>query len=607
MGRHRQRRRTGFDRLTREPATIAAVLVAALAGSVVAVRLASSTPAHPEAACPGQPTTLAVGADPSALPWLTDLAKSYTDAHHRLDGRCVKIAVRQMTASQALQALQPVPFPGGGPPTDAWVPESTTTLQLVRARAQNQRVLPAAATSIASSPIVVAAPADAIRAIVARLPAGQAPQLGDFLLISRDPAGWGQRKIGHAEWGRVLFSTADPTKTTLGASLLVATAGAMTGTLPQQVTARTFTAPAAKAGLLRFVRSLGKLAPSGQAVLAGADVTPNTQDMLGSYGLVATYEREVWHYNSGHPAVLLQATYPLGGQLAADYPFVVPNASWVSGLDRRVAAGFRSWLASAAVQARLASYGLRRANGVLDPALTRGDSGLNGRALAPEPIRSPDGPAAAQAVWRLLTQRVSVLALIDVSGSMADPVAGTTMSKLQIAVAAAAAGLQLFSDADHIGLWEFSSQIDGDLDYRELVPLGPAGGKVGQVTRRQASVAAQQGLRPRTGTGLYDSVLAAYQSAVASYQPRYVNTVVLITDGKNDDRTSISLDGLLGALQHSYQVTRPVHVVAIAYGADADYAVLNRIAKATDGLAFNSPDPREIGQVFLTAIGALTG
>jgi Ca-activated chloride channel family protein len=606
MGRHRHRSKRRFDRLSREPAALAAVLVAVLAGSVVAVRLVGSTPAHPEVACPGPSTTLSVGADTSALPWVSELARSYTDAHRRLDGNCIRVTVREMTASQALQALQPAPFPGGGPPTDVWVPESTTTLQLVRARAENQRVLPAAAPSIASSPIVVAAPADAIRAVAAKLPAGEKPQLGDYLLIARDPAGWGQQKIGHAEWGRVRFSTADPTKTTLGASLLVAAAGAVTGTPPQSVTAKTFTAPTARGGLLQFVRSLGKVARSGQSVLAGAEVSPNTQDMLGTYGLVGTYEQDVWRYNSGHPAVLLEATYPLGGQLAADYPYVVPNGSWVSGLDRRAAADFRTWLTSATVQGRLAGFGLRRGNGVADPALTTGDSGLTGQALAPEPVRSPDGPVTAQAVWRLLTQRVSVLALIDVSGSMADIVPGTDKSKLQIAVAAAGAGLQLFDDADHIGLWEFSSEIDGDRDYRELVPLGPAAGKIGPVNRRQASVVAQRGLRPLTGTGLYDSLLAAYQSALAHYQPGFVNTVVLITDGKNDDKTSVGLNGLLSKLQQSYRVARPVHIVAIAYGQDADYGVLNRIAKATDGLAFNSPDPREIGQVFLSAVGALT-
>jgi hypothetical protein len=85
-----------------------------------------------------------------------------------------------------------------------------------------------------------------------------------------------------------------------------------------------------------------------------------------------------------------------------------------------------------------------------------------------------------------------------------------------------------------------------------------------------------------------------------------VNSLVVLTDGKNEDPAGISLDALLRSLSSHYSLVRPVHVVAIAYGRDADPAVLARIAKATDGLVFNSPNPRDIGQVFLTAISAVT-
>ena len=37
-------------------------------------------------------------------------------------------------------------------------------------------------------------------------------------------------------------------------------------------------------------------------------------------------------------------------------------------------------------------------------------------------------------------------------------------------------------------------------------------------------------------TGLYDSLLAAFRSVKSSYQPGYVNSVVLMTDGVNEDR-----------------------------------------------------------------------
>jgi Ca-activated chloride channel family protein len=582
------------------------VLVAALAGSLVAVRLVGSSPSRPQPPCPGPTTTISVGADPSALRWLSALAKNYNAAHRQLSGTCLQVAVREMTARQALQALQPVPFPGGGPPPDVWVPESSTALQLVRARAENRQVLPATGAPIASSPIVVAAPGDAIRAIAAKLPAGQTPRLGDYLLLSRDPAGWGQERIGHEEWGRLLFSTADPSRSTLGASMLVAAAGAVTGTPPPEVSAKTFGSPEARQGLLQFIRSVGKIGTSGQALLAGASNTPSTQDMLATYGLVAAYEQDVWQYNGGTPAVLLQATYPLGGALAADYPYVVPNASWVSGLDRRAAADFHAWLVSPAVQNRLGSYGLRRANGTAGGELTAGGRGVDPTRFAPQPLRVADGVVAGQAAWRLLNQRVATLALVDASGSMADPVPGTNSSKLGLAIAAAEASLPLFDNNDRIGLWEFSSKIDGDRDYRELVPLGPAGGKVGGVDRRQASVAAYSRMRPLTGTGLYDSVLAVYQAAQAAYQRGYVSSVVLLTDGRNDDQPSIGLDRLLSELKKRYSLQRPVHIITIAYGADADNAVLARLARATEGLSFTAPDPREIGKVFLTAMSALT-
>ena len=37
------------------------------------------------------------------------------------------------------------------------------------------------------------------------------------------------------------------------------------------------------------------------------------------------------------------------------------------------------------------------------------------------------------------------------------------------------------------------------------------------------------------GTGLYDSTLAAYRQALQDYDPAYSNTVILMTDGANDD------------------------------------------------------------------------
>jgi hypothetical protein len=228
--------------------------------------------------------------------------------------------------------------------------------------------------------------------------------------------------------------------------------------------------------------------------------------------------------------------------------------------------------------------------------------------LPPQPQQAADGPIAARTAWRLLTRRISLLGLFDVSGSMAEPVPGTTRSKLDVAREAAQAALGYFDARDSLGLWEFSRALDGDKDYRVLVPLGPAGARVGPYPNRQAaSVAAYQAMVPRTATGLYDSILAAYQSAKAAYQADCVNTVVVITDGANEDPGSIELPELLAKLRALHDPAKPVHVVTLAYGTGADPAALAQVAKVTDGLQFSSPDPRSISKVFVTAVAALTG
>ncbi len=514
MGRHRQR--TAPWRLSRQPVLLAVLVLLVLAGSVFGVRMVSSSPKTTAPACTGPLTTLTVGADPSAVRWLTPLAESYTGAHRTVDGRCVGATVRELTLSQAQQALRPVPFAGLGRPPDVWVPESTTTVNLVRARPENARVLAVATNPIASSPIVLAAPTDAARALAARMPAGRPLQLADLLALARNPAGWGQPGVDRPDWGAVRFSTADPGSTTLGASLLVAAAGALTGTPPRDVRAATFGRVEAKQGLLAFVRSMASAPPSSGALFAAVEKASTTTDVLSRVGVLAAYEKDVWRYNSESPAVLLQAAYPLGGQLAADYPFIVPNATWIDAADRRAAGDLQAWLLSPAVQDRLAGYGLRRADGSAGPELTAGELGLSRAPLPPDPLRAPDGPAAARSAWRLVTQRVSVLALFDVSGSMNEHVPGTRQTKLEIAKAAAQTSLGFFDGQDAIGLWEFSRTLDGDKDYRELVPLGLAAQPVdGFPDRRVASVAAYRTMVARTATGLYDSVLAAYENTLA--------------------------------------------------------------------------------------------
>lgn len=600
MGQHRRR---GIPAPRRWPLPILAGLALVVAGGVAATAVvATRSSGGPGCGAPSARTgTIQVGVDPTAVGWLDELAGQYNLAGHRVDGRCVRVELTTMDAQRAASALQSTPYPGGGPPPDAWVPQSSTLLDLVRSRPGSAAVLPAKALSIASSPLVLAAPPDAITSL--RLDQKAAPTLADFLRLAADHNGWGA--MGHPEWGPVRFSLVDPAVSTVGTSLLVALAGATTGVSSAKVTPATFTTTSAKAGLLGFVRATAVRASTTKDLLHRISSADSSGAVIRSLGLVALTEQDVWTYDAGSPVIPLQAVYPLGGSLAADYPYVVSTGQWVNQFERRAAADFGHWLASPDVRQKLAGFGLRPPNGS-GAGLTDDGRGIDPRTFTPAPLPHPGAAQIARGSWSLLTKRVQTLAVIDVSGSMGAQVHGTNSTKLELAAQAARNALKFYGDQDYVGLWEFSTGLAGGADYQQLVGLGPAASTVNGVSRRQALDQAYGALRPENSTALYDTVLAAYTAAKAAYRPDFVNTVVVLTDGANEDSHSISLSTLLSKLTAAQDPAKPVHIITIAYGDKANTDVLAQISTATGGLSFSSPDPRDIGSVFLSALSALS-
>ena len=181
-----------------------------------------------------------------------------------------------------------------------------------------------------------------------------------MLGLAKDPAGWAA--IGRPDWGPIRFATVDPGTTTLGANLVVAAVGAATGTAPIDVRADLVDKVDARTGLLGFVRTLVSAPPTPQALFAEASRITTTEELLKQLGILAVYEKDVWRYNGDSPAVVLRAVYPFGGQLAADYPFVVPNGrGWTRPTGPRrptCSAGCAGGRAG-----RLSAIGLRRAEG----------------------------------------------------------------------------------------------------------------------------------------------------------------------------------------------------------------------------------------------------
>jgi Ca-activated chloride channel family protein len=121
-------------------------------------------------------------------------------------------------------------------------------------------------------------------------------------------------------------------------------------------------------------------------------------------------------------------------------------------------------------------------------------------------------------------------------------------------------------------------------------------------TRRDAVDAALGGMRPRADTGLNDTALAAYEEMTRNYTPGRLNEVVLLTDGKNDDPGSTSQQALVAKLREEYDPAKPVRLITIAFGAEADTAALREISAATHARSYESRDPKTILDVFINAL-----
>jgi ABC-type molybdate transport system substrate-binding protein len=294
----------------------------------------------------------------------------------------------------------------------------------------------------------------------------------------------------------------------------------------------------------------------------------------------------------------LVAAYPATGVPSFDYPYVVlPRASEAS---RSAAERFLRLLLDQTATKAFADAGFRTPSGQL--------LGDRPRDMRTNAAPRPAGPPAPEAMYGVLqawaganlSARVQVL--LDVSGSMAATVPGTGRSRMALTLEAATQGLGLFKPTTEIGLWLFSTKLDGDKDYKELLPMRPISQQIAA-----GGVQTLQAVKPKPGgaTGLYDSVLAAYQNARQSWQLGRINVVVVLTDGRNEDSDSIGLPGLLAELSRLQDPRKPLPVIGIGIGPDIDATELRQISAATGGEAFTTPDPRKISDVFYQALSRL--
>lgn len=314
-------------------------------------------------------------------------------------------------------------------------------------------------------------------------------------------------------------------------------------------------------------------------------------DQDGSTIVVPASEQSFVKYQEAHPDAQLRAIQPATGTLFLDYPIVVTAKSDTDQATSAAQALAGELLTDSASQAR-DQAGFRDTQ---LSALTggRGVGDVN-------QLTKPTSEAIDTTLqnWTRLSLLTHSLAVIDVSGSMGDKVGGKT--RMQLTIEAATGGLTLFPDSASLGLWTFSTKIGSDgADYKELVPIAPLSkrqrGKIVDQLKIQHPIA-------NGGTGLYDTAIAAVRAVRQGYDQRAVNSILLFTDGKNDDQGSPTLAQAVNTLRGLQDPGRPVRIIALGMGPDANADELSALAQATGGQAYVARNPGDLKNVFIDAL-----
>jgi Ca-activated chloride channel homolog len=327
--------------------------------------------------CTGE-VRLAVSAAPEIAQAVQGAASRWLATQRRVGEACIAVDVfaaapfdvaAAVAANHGLRVAGIGQADGKTQVPHVWIPDSSIWLQ--RMRAAREDVMPAAAPSVATSPVALAVP----EPIGAQL-------------------GWSNSTV---TWATVLErlntdlklrpGIVDPNRDAVGVSTLV--------TITSVVPTLGVRGDQVAAGAVKALLAGRSEVPSALLARFPRDATPRT--LSTSLSLAPLSEQALLTFNGNGPPVPLVAVYPEPSALALDYPYaVLPRLSE----DRAEAAeAFRAALSGPEFRSLLATYRLRAADGTAGAGLTLGPSAP----VLPNLTPIPD-PAVIEQALRAATE-----------------------------------------------------------------------------------------------------------------------------------------------------------------------------------------------------------
>ncbi|MEU6663894.1 substrate-binding and VWA domain-containing protein [Streptomyces sp. NPDC046821] len=581
MGRHSLPDEYGTDTVAprsrgRTVAIATAVVLVVAAGTTLAVRGGFLSFGG---ACGGRTIRLDVVASPDVAPALQAAADHARKNSLTSDGQCLDARVQAADSYKIADALR-----RGDKSTrefEAWVPDSSLWIQRAGLGEDPTPVTPMG--NVASSPIGVS----------------MVPSAAKSMGWPAKTYTWAELTGAAMQGDELRLGTADPARSATG---LLALSQLGKSSKKGGADSDTQAAALAKALSERTVDSDAQLTDTLPRDSSGTEQgNPRRNQAL------ILSEQSSFRYNeSAADGDDLDLFYPKDGAPALDYPFTLLDEGSQTTDQRRAATRFMTLLGEDAGLRILHKQGFRTDDEAPSETLV---AGAGGRTPQPYATADPEPPTDKElqetlGMWTITVQSARITVVVDASGSMANPVPGRGQSRMEVTKASMLQALATFTPEDEIGLWEFSTHLDGKLDYKKLVPTERLGDRKGDGTQRDRLSAAFSGLQPVPGgaTGLYDTTLAAYQQATASYAKGKFNALVVVTDGANEDPGSISRSNLISRLEDLADPQHPVPLIAMAVGPDASKDEVEQMAAATNGSGHQVNDPAQIHSVILKAI-----
>jgi Ca-activated chloride channel family protein len=553
-----------------------ALLLAILALGLLSCRR-TSPPAERDAAAssaPSDPRTLELvftyGSEKEA--WIRETTEAYNRQGRKTrKGKRIAVTAVPMGSGEAIEELL-----AGTRKTHLTSPASGAFIALgnAQSRARIGKDLIGPTENLVLSPVVIAMWKPMAEALGwGRKPIGWR----EVLALAQDPRGWSS--VGQAQFGAFRFGHTHPEASNSGLIALLAetyaAAGKSRGLTVQDV---------AKPEVARFLAGIEK-----SVVHYGSSTGFFGRKMFergpGYLSAAVLYESSVIEsydpqYRLPFPVV---AIYPKEGTFWSDHPVGVVDREWVSAEHREAAEAYIRFLLEPAQQARAIPHGFRPAS-VDVPLGAPIDAAHGVDPKEPQTTLEVPSPLAIEStlqLWRETKRAASVTLALDVSGSMNEEggakIAGARDGARQLVAA--------LSERDRFALLLFNDHPRWVNEGALLKDARPG------LDGALASTVADG------GTALYDAILAAVeqQTKERASQGDRISAVVVLSDGADRD-SHTKLGELLEKIRFDGE-RRTVRVFTIAYGKDAKKDVLQQIAEATQGRAFDGK-PENIRQVF---------